>query len=501
MGRGNWWGHDCPDALFVAGVDSNDGAVVDSFPYGRRDGWELGLEPGCDVTPPEAPVIDLPEEGMTLLTDFPLFVGTAEAGSLVEVFEGGTALGHDQASVDGRFAFAADVVMSRGPHSVVAIATDRFGHTSELSAVRSFVLQSVDATHPLQDERGKFRIVGLSVAPNPFDPPAEVNSLNALVEVDSVKGLNGNSPNHLFFAMTKRVILDPLTLEPVRTVYGVTELDREADKPLTVSVVDAWDGTDETGALVERYRGYPMDIEIMVARTYLGNGSGARCSIDEERLSDDMMQSAFEPLFFTSLQWQMMLLRGCMVAKRELLFTRLAAGIWAAIDKLEWDPLHVCAPDCNRAEVACRLTLLDSTYPFTMQEDDQGACGECRKICGENCTKPGMTCTWPNGPLPASHQSYPCKYWEYNLKTMPAPLPFDKVKTNAICFHPNVTYATCSLVQGPDRILCDACEGDACSSCVICGYGCPPTDRFEIRAFPSTALTCPASDIFPIYPD
>ena len=334
--------------------------------------------------------------------------------------------------------------------------------------MRSFVLQSVDATHPLQDERGKFRIVGLSVAPNPFDPPAEVNSLNALVEVDSVKGLNGNSPNHLFFAMTKRVILDPLTLEPVRTVYGVTELDREADKPLTVSVVDAWDGTDETGALVERYRGYPMDIEIMVARTYVGNGSGARCSVDEERLSDDMMQAAFAELL-TGAQWQAMLLRGCMVAKSELLFAPWV-GTYAVVSFKH--NITVCAESCLDAWFSCTNTTLADFGNKTR-------CGVCLERCNQvQGAKDDGSLPWSEWPeLSSTHQD--CDYWHYPTRKD------NEVYLPAACFptpfQPNVHRAkdcaqalrTCMMTENNDKypesgafdFHCDHCESECLQDC------------------------------------
>ena len=46
--EGNFWGGDCPDELFEAGVDSNAPGVVDSFPFSVQDGWlTAGGLPGC----------------------------------------------------------------------------------------------------------------------------------------------------------------------------------------------------------------------------------------------------------------------------------------------------------------------------------------------------------------------------------------------------------------------------------------------------------------------
>ncbi|MFH1725200.1 MAG: right-handed parallel beta-helix repeat-containing protein [Elusimicrobiota bacterium] len=44
-GEGNWWGRSC-DPLFVPGADSNRADVVDSHPYGYKDGWLAGRPPG-----------------------------------------------------------------------------------------------------------------------------------------------------------------------------------------------------------------------------------------------------------------------------------------------------------------------------------------------------------------------------------------------------------------------------------------------------------------------
>jgi len=50
--EGNYWGRQCPDALFIAGVDTNSADVVDSFPYGSESAWLNGQSPGCG--PPDA---------------------------------------------------------------------------------------------------------------------------------------------------------------------------------------------------------------------------------------------------------------------------------------------------------------------------------------------------------------------------------------------------------------------------------------------------------------
>lgn len=44
--EGNYWGHSCPN-LFIAGNDSNDVSVVDSYPYASLNGWLTGEPGGC----------------------------------------------------------------------------------------------------------------------------------------------------------------------------------------------------------------------------------------------------------------------------------------------------------------------------------------------------------------------------------------------------------------------------------------------------------------------
>jgi len=294
-GRGNWWGHDCPEGLFVAGVDSNRADVVDSFPYGRRDGWELGLEPGCDATPPEAPVILSPvyEEGVTYLST-PVILGTAEPFAQVKVFEGATQLGADYATGDGDFAVSLVPLMS-GQHVIHATAVDASGNESDSSATVSFGIQVIDEENPISAENGKFRIVELSVSPNPFDPGMERNQLRLTLDVDAVKGLGGDSQNHRFFAVTARTVLDPETMETITTIYAASEIERDTEGPVRVTVADEWDGKDEAGQMLENPKAYPSDLSVAVVRLYAGKGIGPYPSLrpgdflTHEQMSEIMM--------------------------------------------------------------------------------------------------------------------------------------------------------------------------------------------------------------------
>jgi len=281
--------------LFVAGVDSNRADVVDSFPYGRRDAWEVGLASGCDVTPPEAPVILSPlfEEGVTYLST-PVVLGTTEPFARVRVFEGTMELGADTATGDGNFAVSLVPLMS-GQHVIHATAVDASGNESASSSTVSFGIQVIDEGNPISGENGKFKIVELSVSPNPFDPGMEKNRLRLTLDVDAVKGLGGDSINHRFFAVTARAVLDPVTLEPITTIYAASEIDRESEGPVRVSVVDEWDGKDEAGQTLENPNAYPSDLSVAVVRLYAGNGIGPYPSLTPrdfltyEQMSEIMM--------------------------------------------------------------------------------------------------------------------------------------------------------------------------------------------------------------------
>jgi len=279
-GEGNWWGHDCPEPPFVPGVDSNRADVVDSFAYGRRDAWELGLEPGCDTTPPVAPVILSPvnEEGMVFFMA-PVILGRAEPFSQVKIFEGTTELGAGYATSEEDFVVSLSSLMS-GQHVIHSVAIDRSGNESVPSAPLSFGILVIDEGNPISAENGKFSIVGLSVSPNPFDPTTEINQLHLALDVDAVRGLGGNSQNHRLFALTARVVMDPETLEPITTIYAASEIEGDNNAgPARVTVIDQWNGCSDDGCTIAKFKAYPSDLTVAVVRLYAGNGNGPQPSL------------------------------------------------------------------------------------------------------------------------------------------------------------------------------------------------------------------------------
>ena len=85
-----------------------------------------------------------------------------------------------------------------GQHVIHATAVDASGNESASSATVSFGIQVIDEENPIAGENGKFKIVELSVSPNPFDPGIEKNQLRLTLEVGAVKGLGGDTKNHRF---------------------------------------------------------------------------------------------------------------------------------------------------------------------------------------------------------------------------------------------------------------------------------------------------------------
>ncbi|MDX9724270.1 MAG: hypothetical protein RBU37_26215, partial [Myxococcota bacterium] len=257
---------------------------------------------------------------------------------------------------------------------------------------------------------------------------------------------------------------------------------------------DGWDGRDELGELVAPNRAYSLEVEVMVARFWTGKGNGPGCGPEDLQ---EALRIGASPGVFERIS----ALPACCVSVRPLVRTVLnwmLAKVVASIP--EWDPMLMCAPDCNRAEIACRLTVLDTVNPYK-SEDDQGACGECRILCLSNCTSAIKDCIWPNGPTQAPRPVYDtCMYWTKNLKSAPVPLPFEAMKSKAICFEERVEYVECqadSLI--PTR---DTCQPEAAweySSCAFCQYSC--NGKLQGRFYPPTTLHCPPTDIFPIYPD
>ncbi len=114
--QGNYWGHACPAALFVGGIDSNDNAVVDSHPFAEFDGWDHAALPGCSSLQP--PTLAFPTADLVVASRSPMFHGTVAPDATVELFESGTMVGSDSTTASGLFEIAPEGPMPEGRHEV-----------------------------------------------------------------------------------------------------------------------------------------------------------------------------------------------------------------------------------------------------------------------------------------------------------------------------------------------------------------------------------------------
>ncbi len=101
-----------------------------------------------DITPPEAPLLDVLPEFTNVETM--AISGTAEPGATVTVFLGGSEAGSGLVAEDGTFTIA--VVLTEGPNVVTAWATDPSDNTGPLSLEGVTILDTVAPEAPDVDE-------------------------------------------------------------------------------------------------------------------------------------------------------------------------------------------------------------------------------------------------------------------------------------------------------------------------------------------------------------
>jgi hypothetical protein len=101
-----------------------------------------------DTTAPVAPVIGSPSDGTVISDNTPVFSGTAEVGSTVELFDSSTSLGTTPADGSGGWSFTPTSALNEGAHLITAEATDQAGNQSAASAE---LLVTVDTSAPTLD--------------------------------------------------------------------------------------------------------------------------------------------------------------------------------------------------------------------------------------------------------------------------------------------------------------------------------------------------------------
>ena len=95
-----------------------------------------------DVTPPAAPVITSPADGSVNTTGNLTVAGTADPGSVVEVFEGSTSKGAVTAGAGGGWSRPLTGVAD-GSHTYTAVATDSAGNSSAASNSTTVMVDTV----------------------------------------------------------------------------------------------------------------------------------------------------------------------------------------------------------------------------------------------------------------------------------------------------------------------------------------------------------------------
>jgi hypothetical protein len=118
-----------------------------------------------DTTPPATPAITSPADGATSATATLTVSGTAEPGSIVELFDGATSKGVTAATSGGTWSKAVPG-LADGSHTFTAVATDAAGNTSGVSNARTVV---IDTSAP-----------DTSIESGPSDPSAATATTFAL---------------------------------------------------------------------------------------------------------------------------------------------------------------------------------------------------------------------------------------------------------------------------------------------------------------------------------
>ena len=123
-----------------------------------------------DITPPGAPSLDAPVEYTNKATM--TVTGTAEPGSSVTVFIGGTPSGSADTDIFG--VFTAQVTLADGPNVITAWATDAAGNTGPLSASVSTILDRVAPAAPVLDALPELTNIVTHIVSGTAEPHATV---------------------------------------------------------------------------------------------------------------------------------------------------------------------------------------------------------------------------------------------------------------------------------------------------------------------------------------
>ena len=102
----------------------------------------------ADTAAPTAPVITSPASGTNSNDNTPTLSGTAEANSIINIYDGATLIGTTTADGSGNWTFTPVTALTDGSHSLTATSTDAGGNVSAASPAVTFIADTVAPLAP-----------------------------------------------------------------------------------------------------------------------------------------------------------------------------------------------------------------------------------------------------------------------------------------------------------------------------------------------------------------
>jgi hypothetical protein len=134
---------------FVPSSDLGEGshsiATLATDAAGNQSEFSETREITIDTTAPDSPTITSPSSNMVTNDVTPTLVGTAEAGSTVNVYDGSTPIGSTVADESGNWEFTPENNLNQATHGVSTKATDAAGNSSGGSFARMI---TIDTSNP-----------------------------------------------------------------------------------------------------------------------------------------------------------------------------------------------------------------------------------------------------------------------------------------------------------------------------------------------------------------
>lgn len=164
------------------------GSVVENVYHNTLDAARASFT--IDQTPPAAPALLTPANGLQSGTSTPAFSGTAETGSRVTIRLDGTAAATVTVAGDGSWSWTPSTALTEGTHTVSVSATDAAGNTGSVSLEDTF---TVDTHPPVLALLGDAWIVITEGTPF-VDPGVTVMDLDQSIPITTTGSVNYQEP-------------------------------------------------------------------------------------------------------------------------------------------------------------------------------------------------------------------------------------------------------------------------------------------------------------------